>query len=435
MYHIINIFISAIITVIGMFYFAKIVLNENIKITKKEFIGLSLIATVLYTIATIYLTNTSKSLVFCFITIIFYKYIFQLNNYKSIFISFIYAIMVMIADLLVLFFVTKVVGIDKIFCYEKIAGGILTTCIVYVIISIIAYVFRKQLNKIVNSKIDNSKKLIFLSFLTLICIISFFYTLSKDFRVDKNIITYLIAMIVMITMLASLIKQIIFNNKLIDEYDNLLSLMMTFEKEIENQRILRHEIKNEFRTIRAKINEKQDNEEVIKYIDEIVQDKYVISKEKYAKFGYLPPNGIKGLCYFKMQDAENKGIDADINISKKVENSTIFELDTKEERDLGRILGVYLDNAIEASIQSKKKEMGLEVYANSNKEAKVIISNTYNNNIDKNKIGRESFSTKGKFRGHGLLLVKQLINKNKRFVTKTEMKDNIYIQTIEIKKL
>ena len=51
------------------------------------------------------------------------------------------------------------------------------------------------------------------------------------------------------------------------------------------------------------------------------------------------------------------------------------------------------------------------------------------------KIGKERFSTKGKTRGHGLLLVKQLIEKNKIFEIKTEIQDNIYTQTIIIKKL
>lgn len=435
MYQIINIFISAIITVVGTFYFAKIVLNEKIKITKKEFIGLSLIATVLYTSATMYLTNTTKSLSFLLITIIFYKGTFKQSNYKVIFLGFICMLMLLITDIFILFFTTKIIGISKIFCYEKIAGSIFGTIITYIILFSITYGLREKLNKLINSKIDNNKKLILLSISTLICIFMFFYTLIKEFRFSNNIITYLIAMVIMIVMLGSLIKQIMYNDKLIDEYDNLLSLMKTFEKEIENQRILRHEIKNEFRTIRAKISENQDNEEIIKYIDEIVKDKYTISKEKYAKFGYLPPNGIKGLCYFKVQDAENKGIDVDINISKKVENSTIFDLNIKEERDFGRILGVYLDNAIEASAQSSKKEMGFEAYANLDKELKIIISNTYDNDIDEEKLGQEIFSTKGKTRGHGLLLVRQLINRNKRFEAKTEMKDNIYTQTIEIKKL
>lgn len=435
MYQIINIFISAIITVVGTFYFAKIVLNERIKITKKEFIGLLIMTTILYAIVIIYLNGTIKTLVLFTITIFFYKGTFRLNNYKAILIGLIYTIMLVIADLFTLFIVIKLPGVTKSSYYTSFAGGMFGTLLVYIVFIMITYMLKKPLKKLIASKIDNNKKLIVLSISTLICVLLFFYTLIKEFRFSDNIITYLIAMVIMIVMLGNLIKQIMYNDKLIDEYDNLLSLMKTFEKEIENQRILRHEIKNEFRTIRAKISENQDNEEIIKYIDEIVKDKYTISKEKYAKFGYLPPNGIKGLCYFKVQDAENKGIDVDINISKKVENSTIFDLNIKEERDFGRILGVYLDNAIEASAQSSKKEMGFEAYANLDKELKIIISNTYDNDIDEEKLGQESFSTKGKTRGHGLLLVRQLINRNKRFEAKTEMKDNIYTQTIEIKKL
>lgn len=435
MYQIINIFISAIITVVGTFYFAKIVLNERIKITKKEFIGLLIMTTILYAIVIIYLNGTIKTLVLFTITIFFYKGTFRLNNYKAILIGLIYTIMLVIADLFTLFIVIKLPGVTKSSYYTSFAGGMFGTLLVYIVFIMITYMLKKPLKKLIASKIDNNKKLIVLSISTLICVLLFFYTLIKEFRFSDNIITYLIAMVIMIVMLGNLIKQIMYNDKLIDEYDNLLSLMKTFEKEIENQRILRHEIKNEFRTIRAKISENQDNEEIIKYIDEIVKDKYTISKEKYAKFGYLPPNGIKGLCYFKVQDAENKGIDVDINISKKVENSTIFDLNIKEERDFGRILGVYLDNAIEASAQSSKKEMGFEAYANLDKELKIIISNTYDNDIDEEKLGQESFSTKGKTRGHGLLLVRQLINRNKRFEAKTEMKDNIYTQTIEIKKI
>ena len=76
-----------------------------------------------------------------------------------------------------------------------------------------------------------------------------------------------------------MIKQIMDNNKLTSEYDRLLEFMTTYEIEIENQRILRHEIKNEFRIIRAKINDNQENKEIIEYIDEIVNDKYEINDD------------------------------------------------------------------------------------------------------------------------------------------------------------
>ena len=76
--------------------------------------------------------------------------------------------------------------------------------------------------------------------------------------------------------------------------------MTSYENEIEKQRILRYETKNEFLAIKAKICDKQKNREIIEYINEILKDKITINNEKYAKFGNLPPNGIKGLCYFKV---------------------------------------------------------------------------------------------------------------------------------------
>ena len=64
----------------------------------------------------------------------------------------------------------------------------------------------------------------------------------------------------------------------------------------------------------------------------------------------------------------------------------------------------------------------------------MIISNTYNNQIDEAKIGKENFTTKGKNRGHGLLLVNQIVLNNHIFETKRTIKNDIYSQTIIVKK-
>lgn len=62
----------------------------------------------------------------------------------------------------------------------------------------------------------------------------------------------------------------------------------------------------------------------------------------------------------------------------------------------------------------------------------IIISNTYNNKIDEEKIGNERYSTKGKTRGHGLLLVKRILNENNRITSETKVTDMLYIQKIKI---
>lgn len=435
MWQIIDVYLGIVITTIGVFYFDKLVINEKMKISKFKLLVLICLVSVLHTLILLNLTGMIKTLLMCIINTILCKCSFKVTTSKAILTTFIYMILLIIPEVIELFLATKVLGMSKMYYYTEFAGSFVCSMMVCTMFIIITIILRKTLNKLVNINIENRKLIIIYTTLTFICIAIFFYNAFSNIVISLDLIVSVFAMIVFIVILFSLIKQTIKNNKLMNEYDKLLEFMVTYENEIENQRILRHEVKNEFRTIRAKICDNQENKEIIEYIDEIVNDKYEVNKEKYAKFGYLPPNGIKGLCYFKTQEAEDKGINVSLSISKRVKNSTIYNLTVKEQRDFGRILGVFLDNAIEASIESEEKQIGIEAYTNAEKEFKIIITNTYNNKVDKNKIGKESFSTKGKARGHGLLLVKQLVGKNNIFEIKTDIQENIYIQTIEIKKL
>ena len=435
MLQIINDFTGNILGAIGVFLFAKIILNTPTKVTKRRLIIDFILSIISYTIVMSSFIGTAKTMFMLLINYLFIKDIFREDNKKTILLSLLYIIILIIPDLFALFFVTKILGLSKEFCYDVFAGSILCNLLIQLLIVGIAYALKKIIRKIINPEISNNKKIIILSTITLICILMFFYMFIKEFGINGNYIPYLVVIIVFSVILFSLIKQTIDNHKLTNEYDKLLEFMTTYENEIENQRILRHEVKNEFRTIRAKICDKQENKEIIEYIDEIVKDKYEIDKEKYARFGYLSPNGIKGLFYFKTQEAEKRNINVAINISKKVKDSIVYGLNIKQQRDFGRIIGVILDNAIELSTETDKKQLGIEAYVTLENEFKLIISNTFTNKIEENKIGKERFSTKGKNRGHGLLLVKQLVEKNNIFEIKTDIKDDLYIQTIIVKKL
>ena len=435
MWQVISDYIGSIAVAIGVYLFARIVLNKKIEMSKKKFSIIFFISTIIYTVIVIYLEGIIKSFLIGVTIFLFNKYVFKEKIRKTLLLTIIYMILLIIPDLLVTFFLINILNMSKEFCYNVFAGSIMGNAIIQIVFIIVILLFKKSLRKIVNQKLETNTKIIIFSILTLVCTILFFYTLIREFRINNNILLYLFSITVLMTVLFSLIKQTIENNKLTSEYDKLLEFMTTYENEIEKQRILRHEIKNEFRTIRAKISDNQENKEIIAYIDEIVKDKYKVNQEKYAKFGYLPPNGIKGLCYFKIQEAEDKGINAAINISKRIQNSSIYDLTIKQQRDFGRILGVYLDNAIEASLSSNKKQIGIEAYVNLKDEFRLIISNNYDNKVDQEKIGKEKFSTKGKNRGHGLLLAQQLINKNEIFESKTEIIDDIYCQTIIVKKI
>ena len=281
MWQIINDFTGNILGAIGVFLFAKILLNTPIKVTKRRLIIDFILSIISYTIIMIHFTGTIKTLLMVTTVYAFIKDIFKENNKRTIFLSFIYIILLIIPDIFILYFVTDFLGLSKEFCHKVFAGSIIGNITTQLLLLSITIILKQILRRIIKAEISNNNKIILLSIITITCIIMFFHVFTKEFIINGNSIPYLLAIIVFSIILFSLIKQTIDNYRLTNEYDKLLEFMTTYENEIENQRILRHEVKNEFRTIKAKICDNQENKEIIEYIDEIVKDKYEVNKEKY----------------------------------------------------------------------------------------------------------------------------------------------------------
>lgn len=272
------------------------------------------------------------------------------------------------------------------------------------------------------------RKIITLFIINFLYIIYLFYIFIFD---DRNIFM-IISIIFLIIELIIVITQVFENNKLKLKYDKLNEIMKTYEVEIDNQYTSNHENKNQLTTIKSKIVDKEDVSSIIQYINDILDENNEISEEKYKRFQYLPPNGLKAMFYFKISEAESKGIHVTTNISPKIDKSIIYYLDSNTFKQLGRIIGVYLDNAIEASKCSKEKSLSIEIYKTKMDDVKFVISNSYDGMIS-DKIGKQAYSTKGRKRGHGLLLVNNIMKNTDMFTQKRIIKSNMYVQELIIK--
>lgn len=434
MLEIINGITSSAIFTIAVYVFGKIVLED--KVNKKNNylynIVIILLSIVIHTVIFMLLTGIIKTILLCILFMITFKLLFKITYGKALLGAIIYAILSVPSDLLTLGIVTKVIGISKEYCYSTIAGSIISNISVSIITILIIYILKMPLRKLVNYNFSTNKKIIFVSLLTLVSIAVFFYSLINAFEFSDNIAGYLVVIITLIWILFYLFKQKIENEAISKKYDDLLNVMKTYEDDIEEQRTMIHETRNELMTIKCKIEDKSKVKEIIEYIDSILDDKTSSNMSKYSKFKYLPSNGIKGFFYYKFMEAEKRNIKVSVNISKKIENSFLGTLDTKTFKDLARIIGVYLDNAIEASCESKDKKLGIEIYL-IKEEIEIIISNTFENKIIIEKIGKEKFTTKGKNHGHGLLLVKHILRNSSLFDAKNEIINNLYIQKLTIK--
>ena len=420
--------------IITSIVFAKILLeNKKVNLNFKSIIVI-IISIILYSIVIGTLDGILKTLLLCSLYVFVYRCVFNTSYSKSLLLAFEHIVLIIIPDLLILLFSVYILKIDSKLFYEVYAETYLSTLIVDILFILFVYILKKPLRKISNIKLTNNKEIIMYLALSLFSILVVFYTEYSNVNSSSNkeLILGIVIIISFVLILYSLVKQKMENNKLMTRYLKLLEFIKNYEKELDKQKELRHESKNQLITARSKIVDKKKEYEVIEYLNSIIADYVKGNNEKYTSFQYLPANGIKGFFYYKANEAENNGIHLSINVSPKVENTFIGNLDTNDFKQLGILLGVYLDNAIEASKSSKDKKMSIEIYK-TGEDIEIIISNTYEGTINIENIGKTKYTTKGKNHGYGLMLVSKILEDNKRFEAQRIVTDIVYSQKLKIK--
>ncbi len=135
---------------------------------------------------------------------------------------------------------------------------------------------------------------------------------------------------------------------------------------------------------------------------------------------------IKSLLSAKMIYAHESGIDITIDIPDKVES---FLIDTV---DLARILGIFLDNAIEATLETEQPQIGLNIIQNKT-GVSIIISNRFrDNSVMLHKLKQKGFSTKIGHQGIGLWNAQKIISSYDNVLLETTMQCCCFMQHIEL---
>ena len=220
------------------------------------------------------------------------------------------------------------------------------------------------------------------------------------------------------------------NNRIIDEYDQLLGYVQRYEKVIEDKSKNQHEYKNQLVMLKGMIS--KSNKKAINYLDSLYKDTDDNEDiELLKKLKYLPSGGLKGLIYYKIEEMIDKDITVFVDISSEIKNIKMDKEIDKNLKDISKIIGVYLDNAIEACINSKEKYIVLEVYLENN-EWVFSLSNTYSNKIDFSLVDKEGYTTKGDGKGYGLSLAKDILSHHKELREEKELNGIYYTQRLYI---
>lgn len=277
---------------------------------------------------------------------------------------------------------------------------------------------RKRFNSLLELMEVNKKILIYF---TILVLVAHAYNVMMVYNyVDYKYYTALLILIIFISYFSYVFIHEIFDNAsltLKNKYlnDNLLN----YQKTADNYRTLKHNLKNDlFIIARSK-----DKEKAIRR----TYEKYNQDEEWVNNISSIP-SGLQGIIFLKMQFAENNKVkfymDNQIDF-KKLDESTALYLDTCE------VIAICLDNAIEASIDTKEKLICMGLY-NDDDCYTINITNSFNNFVDVDKLGEKNYSTKNRNSGIGLNYIANL-NKDikiKRIISDTNFKTIITIKKV-----
>ena len=131
---------------------------------------------------------------------------------------------------------------------------------------------------------------------------------------------------------------------------------------------------------------------------------------------------------------KKKKIKTYINVSSELRSNKLWKTCDNNLQQVSKVLGVYLDNAIEAAELTKEKMITLDVYLD-NDSIVFEITNSFNGTINIEKIDEKGYSTKGNGHGYGLALVNDIITKSEYLNQSREINGNYYIQRLYIKSI
>ena len=164
------------------------------------------------------------------------------------------------------------------------------------------------------------------------------------------------------------------------------------------------------------------------YISEIIKEQKSVIDNKMVRNIDKLPSGLKGLVYYKLANLDNK-ILVDLSVSGEIKKFNNIE--PKKSKDILKIIGVLLDNAIEAVENADEKYIELNFDIKNNK-LKFELLNSYKGNVTIKNVLTAGFSTKGNNRGYGIPLIKDIVNKNKDFELDLKTKDNIFTAILNV---
>lgn len=316
------------------------------------------------------------------ICIITSKFLYKNSNLKSLFIGFIYIAITFFIDILSLI-VLSIFKIDLNFLNTNYICYFITSIIVYAVLALIIKLTRIIINSISqkckpNVSAINYKYILYQGLFILITLIpSMLLMFSNNYNYPLGFVIINTIQLIVVSAFSFLYmkKQIHFKDTEL-ELENTKLHNKALSTINENIRGFKHDMGNMVQSINGYLS--VGNIDGVKaYCKNLLQGFNDVNLLSILSPKIINEPAIYGVVVSKMLYAREKNLNLSLDIGLDVSsiNFPSFEL--------SRIIGILLDNAIEAALVTEEKKIKLEMYYDENKKADIIIIGNSINDPDK----------------------------------------------------
>ncbi|RIO35076.1 quorum-sensing sensor histidine kinase AgrC [Staphylococcus pasteuri] len=306
----------------------------------------------------------------------------------------------------------------------------------YSIALLLAYFIRTLFKKLKESYLSLNKTYITIISVVLSFSFVFFYIISQtDMSAPNSLRLYAIVFVGLIIFLSIIIfilsmftlREMRYKRNL-QEIETYYEYTLKIESINNEMRKFRHDYVNILSTMSEFIRE-DDMQGLRQYFNEQIvpmKDNLQTRSLKLNGIEKLKVREIKGLITTKILQAQEKEIAISIEVPDNIER---IDMNTIE---LSRIIGITLDNAIEASEPLDDSLIRIAFFKEE-ESVTLIIMNKCDDDIPRvHELFEEGFSTKGKNRGLGLSTLKEITDNNENVLLDTVIENGFFVQKIEI---
>lgn len=432
----INIFsipLTFIEAIINMLLFTTIL---NIETTKKRKIIYVTILSTLAIITNFFMPKLTGSIFYMILVPVFVKIVFNTNILKSILAEFIPTIIIVLIETLVSKIFFNIFEIS----YESAAtipiSRISIASTVYFIMFLI-YFFTKKSNVFKKEFLDTldkkSKLLLVINFVFALI------TMATQFYLIVFYNSKLPSFIILLSMLSLIAYFVISIYSLVRTTQFETASMNLEQSKMYNKTLVnlndsirgfKHDFQNIMQTIGGYVQSK-DMKGLTTYYSEIFED-----CNKINNLNLLSPDVVNNPAIYSL--LTNKYYKAD-SLNIKINFEIFLDLNSINMKiyEFTRVIGILLDNAIEAANTCDKKEVNLIIRKDGKSPRQlVIIENTYSNkDVNTDKIFEKGYSSKTdneKPHGLGLYEVRQILKRNTNLNLFTTKNEEYFKQQLEI---